>query len=128
MKNVKETLEDGLEQILSHGERVSSQKMVFFKKKKKLCQEVQDQIDPYLSTFYDVYSMASYHTKPFVNPIAEVPKIIEFLVETRYISEGEEDNVKVEILNHPDKHITFYMWKELENSGSSLYMRYKVYY
>ena len=118
-----------MKKILSHGERVSNQKKrVFFRKKKKLCQEVQDQIDPYLSTFYDVYSMASYHTKPFVNPIAEVPKIIEFMVETRYISEGEEDNVKVEILNHPDKHITFYMWKELENSGSSLYMRYKVYY
>ena len=128
MKNVKETLEDGLKKILSHGERVSSQKRFFFKKKKKLCQEVQDQIDPYLSTFYDVYSMASNYTKPFVDPIADVPDIMEFMVETSYISEGEEDNVKVEILNHPDKHITFYMWKELENSCSSLFMRYKVCY
>ena len=128
MKHVQETLEDGLKKILSHGERVSNQKRLFFRKKKKLCQEVQDQIDPYLSTFYDVYSMASHHTKPFVDPIADAPDIIKFRVETSYISEGEEDNVKVEILNHPEKHITFYMWKELEDSCSSLFMRYKVYY
>ena len=128
MKHVQETLEDGLKKILSHGERVSNQKRLFFRKKKKLCQEVQDQIDPYLSTFYDVYSMASYHTKPFVDPIADVPDKIPFRVETSYISEGEEDNVKVEILNHPDKQITFYMWKEFENSYTSLSMRYKVYY
>lgn len=96
MRNVQETLEEGLEKILSHGERVSNQRSYLWKKKKKLCQEVQDKIDPYLSTFYDVYSMASYHTKPFVNPMADAPQSIEFMLNTSYISEGEEDNVKVE--------------------------------
>ena len=98
MKNVKETLEEGLEKILAHGEQASKAyyALNFWKKKKKLCQEVQDQIDPYLSTFYDVYSMASYHTKPFVNPMADAPQSIEFMLNTSYISEGEEDNVKVE--------------------------------
>ena len=95
MKNVQETLEEGLQKILCHGERVSNQRR-FFKKKQKICQEVQDQIDPYLATFYDVYSMASYHTKPFVNPMADAPQSIEFMLNTSYISEGEEDNVKVE--------------------------------
>ena len=98
MKNVKETLEEGLEKILAHGEQVSKvyYDIHFWKKKKKLCQEVQDQIDPYLSTFYDVYSMASYYTKPFVDPIADIPESMDFMIETKYISEGEEDNVKVE--------------------------------
>ena len=117
-----------MKKILSHGERVSNQKTFFFKKRKKLCQEVQDQIDPHLSTFYDVYSMASNLTKPFVDPIADIPDQIQFMVETRFISEGEEDNVKVEILNHPDRHITFYMWKEFDKSCASLFMRYKVCY
>ena len=34
--------------------------------------------------------------------------------------------LQVEILNHPDKQITFYMWKEFENYSASLYMRHKV--
>ena len=63
--------------------------------KKRLCQEVQDQIDPYLATFYDIYSMTSYLTQPFVDPLSPVPNIIDFKVRTSYISEGEEDNVKV---------------------------------
>lgn len=94
MKNVQETLEEGLQKILCHGERVSNQRR-FFKKKQKICKEVQDQIDPYLATFYDVYSMASYLTNPFVDPLADRPYKIAFRVDTRYISEGEEDNAKV---------------------------------
>ena len=40
--------------------------------------------------------MASYYTKPFVDPIADIPASMDFQIETKYISEGEEDNVKVE--------------------------------
>lgn len=36
--------------------------------------------------------------------------------------------LQVEILNHPDKHITFYVWKEFEGSCVTLSMRYKVFY
>ena len=97
---VQYILEDGFHRILFEGEKVTNQKLghslaELIYGKKRLCQEVQQQIDPYLSTFYDIYSMTSSLTKPFVDPMSSVPKLIEFQVKTSYIAEGEEDNVKV---------------------------------
>lgn len=101
LRNVQSILEDGFNRILQEGEKVSNEKwwshgvkgLIYGRK--RLHQEIQQKVDPYLSTFYDVYSMTSRLTRPFVDPLAPVPVNITFQVRTGYIAEGEEDNVKV---------------------------------
>lgn len=100
LKNVQDILEDGFNRILHEAEKVSNEKLLHGVKgliygRKRLHQEVQQKVDPYLSTFYDVYSMTSRLTRPFVDPLAPVPVEMTFQVKTDYIAEGEEDNVKV---------------------------------
>ena len=55
-----------------------------------------DQIwNPYLSKFYNSYSLASNYTQPYQDSL-EVPKEVCFKVNTEFIAEGEEDLVQVQ--------------------------------
>ena len=59
-----------------------------------ITREKQDEIDPYLSCFYNTYSLASDYTQPYHDSDI-APDSISFKVNTDYIAEGEEDHVKV---------------------------------
>ena len=59
-----------------------------------ITQTKQDQIDPYLSCFYNTYSLASGFTNPYIDSETP-PNATFFKVNTDFIAEGEEDHVKV---------------------------------
>ena len=78
--------------------------------------------DPYLATFYPVYSLAANLTNPFHDVI---PDSIPFMIDTRFIPEGEDDLVKIEILLHPIKNVLLFVWKTFAKWGQTLHIRFK---
>mgnify|MGYP006263517651 CR=1 FL=1 len=88
--NIRRIIEEGLSTILS-----SARQRSFIRGKLTITQERQDQIDPYLSKFYNSYSLASNYTQPYQDSL-EVPKEVCFKVNTEFIAEGEEDLVQVQ--------------------------------
>ena len=88
--NIRRIIEEGISTILS-----SARQRSFIRGKLTITQERQDQIDPYLSKFYNSYSLASNYTQPYQDSL-EVPKEVCFKVNTEFIAEGEEDLVQVQ--------------------------------
>ena len=118
-ESIRLILEEGLSTILGSAKQKS-----LLRGKLRITQERQDQIDPYLSNFYNSYSLAGNYTQPYQDSL-EVPKEVYFKVNTQFIAEGEEDQVMVEVLIHPLCEITMFMWKEFTRKGDYLHIRYK---
>ena len=118
-ESIRLILEEGLSTILGSASQKS-----FLRGKLRITQERQDEIDPYLSNFYNSYSLAGNYTQPYQDSL-EVPKEIWFKVNTQFIAEGEEDQVMVEVLIHPLCEVTMFMWKEFRRKGNYLQIRYK---
>ena len=66
--NIRRIIEDGLSTILG-----SARQRSLIRGKLTITQERQDQIDPYLSKFYNSYSLASNYTQPYQDGI-DVPR------------------------------------------------------
>ena len=79
-------------------------------------------LDPYLASFYPVYSLAENFTNPYYD---EVPDKICFKIDIRYVPEGEDDLVRVEILLNTDKNVCMFFWKLFDKNSKSLFIRYK---
>ena len=95
---VKTELQTCLSNIMDIAREESKKKKKFFnwgKKTNQIDPTIQDQIDPYLSCFHDLFSMVSGLTCPNVDPNKNCPSKINFYIDTRYIAEGETDNVRV---------------------------------
>ena len=75
-----------------------------------------------MASFYPVYSLAANLTNPFHDVI---PDSISFMIDTRFIPEGEDDLVKIEILLHPIKNVFLFVWKTFGKSSQTLHIRYK---
>ena len=118
-ESIRSILDEGLSTILGS----ASQKSLI-RGKLRITQERQDEIDPYLSSFYNSYSLAGNYTQPYQDSM-EVPKEVCFKVNTKFIAEGEEDQVMVEVLIHPLCEVTMFMWKEFRRKGNYLQIRYK---
>ena len=78
--------------------------------------------DPYLATFYPVFSLAADLSNPYQDT---VPDTIGFKINTRFIPEGEDDLVKIEILLHPLKNVLMFVWKTFDKQCQTLYIRWK---
>ena len=79
--------------------------------------------DPYLASFYPVYSLAANFSNPYQN---HVPKIVSFVIDTNFIPEGEDDKVQIDILLHSDLSVVLYSWKTLDENWKILFIRHKM--
>ena len=121
-KNIEYILESGLESILQIGHKESSSDFFHknFCKNKLLSQKIQDQIDPYLSLFYNYYSLAIGITKPLV------PFDGLFSLVPKFIPEGENDCAIVELCSQYKSRVNIYVWKSFVKKICKLHIRYKV--
>ena len=87
-QKIRMILEEGLSTILKKAKKRD------WWGKLTITQSKQDQIDPYLSCFYNTYSLASGFTNPYIDS-EKPPNATFFKVNTDFIAEGEEDHVKV---------------------------------
>ena len=87
-QKIRIILEEGLSTILKKARKRN------WWGKLTITQLKQDQIDPYLSCFYNTYSLASGFTNPYIDS-EKPPNATFFKVNTDFIAEGEEDHVKV---------------------------------
>lgn len=55
----------------------------------------QNELDPYLTSFYPVFSLVSNMTSPNLEQETSFPEIISFMANIDYIPEGESDMTKV---------------------------------
>lgn len=55
----------------------------------------QNELDPYLTSFYPVYSLVSNMTNPNIDYGQKSPEIISFMVNIDFIPEGESDMAQV---------------------------------
>ena len=69
-----------------------------------------------------MYSLAANLTNPFHDVI---PDSIHFLIDPRFIPEGEDDLVKIEILLHPSQNVFLFVWKTFGKCNQTLHIRYK---
>ena len=89
-ENIRRILETCLSTIICSAEQKS-----FWRGKIAISQKRQDQLDPYLASFYNTYSLASNYTQPYQDITGPAPERVEFKVLPRFIAEGEEDQVQV---------------------------------
>ena len=92
--------------------------------KYKILITTQDQIDPYLAALYNTYSLASSMTDPYYSSDLEPPESIKFRIDSTYISEGENDSCKLELLLHDRLDIVIFVWKEFKGRESHVYLRH----
>ena len=85
----------------------------------------QDIIDPFLACLYNTYSLSACLTDPYRDCTLPMPDIIEFTINVTYISEGEQDNLKLEVLLHDDIEVVLFVWKEFHRYGVSVFLRYQ---
>ena len=118
-RNIQYILESGLKTILQIGQKESSSDFFHknFSKNKLLSQKIQDQVDPYLSLFYNYYSLANGLTKPFL-PFDGI-----FCLDPKFIPEGENDCARVELYKSI---VNIYVWKSFVKKICNLHIRYKV--
>ena len=90
---------------------------------KKITLKTQNIIDPFLSALYNTYSLSRDLTTPYEEFILPLSK--KFTIDVTYISEGEEDSCKLEVLIHKDKDIVIFLWKEFKRCGTYVFFRYK---
>ena len=81
--------------------------------------------DPYLTTFYPVYSLVSNMTDPNAWFDKDLPDEFFFMVDVQFVPEGEEDQVGIEILTHNEMNIIFFLWKTFEDDNKFLHIQYK---
>ena len=91
--------------------------------KKRITLKTQNIIDPFLSALYNTYSLSRDLTTPYEESILPLSK--KFTIDVTYISEGEEDSCKLEVLIHKDKDIVIFLWKEFKRCGTYVFFRYK---
>lgn len=91
-KNVQRIIEKGFSTILSRAEE-----RCFLLGKMSISQKRQDQIDPFLSCFYNTYSLCAGLTDPYCVDPSVYPKDVSFKVHPRFIAEGECDHTQVRI-------------------------------
>lgn len=61
-------------------------------------------------------------TNPYYNV---VPDKICFKIDIRFVPEGEEDLVRIEILINEEKNVYMFLWKTFDKHSKSLFIRYK---
>lgn len=101
-ENIKGIIETGLSTILSH-----AQKRSYLQKRLFITQKRQDQIDPYLSCFYNTYSLASNFTKPYMSYVFVKQSFVNFQVNPKFIPEGENDHAQVTIIKSMSRNSPF---------------------
>ena len=89
-KNVQRIIEKGFSTILGRAEE-----RCFLLGKMSISQKRQDQIDPFLSCFYNTYSLCAGLTDPYCVDPSVSPKDVRFKVHPKYIGEGEDDHTQV---------------------------------
>ena len=55
----------------------------------------QNELDPYLTSFYPVFSLVSNMTSPNLDHGSTLPEMISFMANIDYVPEGESDMTKV---------------------------------
>ena len=85
----------------------------------------QDIIDPFLACLYNTYSLSACLTDPYQDCTLPMPNLIEFTINVIYISEGEQDNLKLELLLHKDIEVVLFVWKEFHRYGVFVFLRYQ---
>ena len=66
--------------------------------------------------------MAANLTNPNLD---EIPESIYFKIDLRYVPEGEEDLVRIEILLNSQRNVFMFLWKSYEKNHQNLFIRYK---
>ena len=66
--------------------------------------------------------MAANLTNPNLD---EIPESIYFKIDLRYVPEGEEDLVRIEILLNSQRNVFMFLWKCYEKNHQNLFIRYK---
>ena len=118
-ETIMKILSDGLSTIMKRAETTS------WNGKRHISPKSQNIIDPYLAAFYNTYSLTASLTDPYNEIGNHVPRMIPFSVAVNYISEGENDSCKVEIILNPKIEIIMFVWKEFLKTGPYLFLRYK---
>ena len=93
--------------------------------KKTITLKNQNIIDPFLAALYNAYSLSAVLTDPYKDCTMKVTDSVKFTIDTTFISEGEEDSCKIEILLHDDCDIVILAWKEFKRDGTFVFLRHK---
>ena len=93
--------------------------------KKEISSKTQDIIDPFLASLYNTYSLSAGLTKPYQDCTIPPIGIIEFTIDVTYIPEGENDNCKLEVLQHETREIVLFTWKESRKGMLYVFLRHK---
>ena len=117
--NVNCTITEGLSTIMKRAETKK------WNGKKTITLKTQNIIDPFLAALYNTYSLSADLTNPYKDSSSPVPDTVVFTINTTYISEGEEDCCKLEVLLHDHLEIVMYVWKEFKRYGQYVFIRYK---
>lgn len=93
--------------------------------KRTITSKMQNVIDPFLAALYNTYSLSAGLTDPYKDGTLAVPDTVRFKIDITFISEGEEDSCKLEVLLHDDLEIVVYAWKEFRRYGHFVCLRYE---
>ena len=79
-----------------------------------------------LGQFYNSYSIAAQLTSPYLkDTVLSCPDQVDFKVLTRFVPEGQEDAIQLEVLIHPVREVIVFIWKTYEKTGVYVHIRYK---
>ena len=117
--NVKMLITTGLTSIMKRAETRR------WNGKKTITLKTQNIIDPFLAALYNAYSLSAALTDPYKDCTTKAPDSVTFTIDTTFISEGEEDSCKIEILLHDDCEIVIFAWKEFKRDDTFVFLRHK---
>ena len=92
--------------------------------KKRISSKTQDLIDPFLGALYNTYSLSADLTNPYQDCTLPAPSTVKFMIDVKFIPEGENDNCKLEVLLHDDCQVVLFIWKEFQKRGSYVFLRH----
>ena len=93
--------------------------------KKGISWKTQDMIDPFLASLYNTYSLSAGLTDPYQDCALPPPENIKFTIDVTFIPEGENDNCKLEVLQHENQEIVLFTWKEFKKDMLYIFLRHK---
>ena len=116
--NVNWNITEGLSTIMKRAETKK------WNGKKTITLKTQNIIDPFLAALYNTYSLSADLTNPYKDSSSPVPDTVMFTIDITYVSEGEEDSCKLEVLLHDHLEIVMYVWKEFKRYEQYVFIRY----
>ena len=117
-KNIENIISNGLSTVMKMAETTK------WNGKRTISVKTQNMIDPFLASLYNTYSLAASLTDPYQDCSLPAPKEVNFTLDVTYISEGENDNCKLEVLLHKSQEVVLFIWKEFKRYGTYVFLRH----